>query len=317
MNRPRRSCRGVGTDHNLHTIMIDGQGVSFYKMQGTGNDFIVFDNRTYQFSNDELSACAGAWCPRRFGVGADGLLALDHPETSEADYRMQYVNADGSRATMCGNGARCLFRFAHQVGFEKASLAFDTDAGLYRATYPDDSPEQVRLFVPDVTDLRSAVSVEGNVPEAIRALFYAHAGTEHLVAMVDDVDAVPVRDWGRRLRHDPSVQPIGANVNFVERSADGELTLRTYEKGVEDETLSCGTGVVAAAVVADRTLRTQTPSVLRVHTKGGRLRVGRARTEERSQLYLEGPAVSVFSGTVSPPDLEGRKSGPVESHPST
>ncbi len=278
--------------------MTDPQGVSFTKMQGTGNDFIVVDNRTYRFSEAELSTCAAEWCPRRYGIGADGLLALDHPETPAADYRMHYVNADGSRATMCGNGARCLFRFARQAGFEREELAFDTDAGLYRATHPDDDPDRVRLFVPEVSDIRSDVVLNRPVPDPIRALHYAHAGTEHLVALVDDVEAVPVQEWGAQLRHDPTLKPTGANVNFVKVSAADEVSLRTYEKGVEDETLSCGTGVLAGAVIAERLHSGDTDGGIRVQTQGGVLRVGRAASDRGTERYLEGPAVSVFRGTV-------------------
>ncbi|MFB6098261.1 MAG: diaminopimelate epimerase, partial [Salinibacter sp.] len=135
--------------------MATPQEITFTKMQGTGNDFLVLDNRTVQFSTNELSSFAADWCPRRYGVGADGLLALDSPKGKKADYRMHYVNADGSRATMCANGARCLFRFARQSGFEKNELTFETDAGLYRATRLEESPSRVRLFVPEITDVRT------------------------------------------------------------------------------------------------------------------------------------------------------------------
>ena len=275
--------------------------VSFTKMHGAGNDFVVLDNRSLRLSPDELAACAAAWCPRRYGIGADGLLALDTPATSAADYRMHYVNADGSRATMCGNGARCLFRFARRVGFQNDSLAFDTDAGLYRATSSGDDSAGVRLFVPDVTDLRTDVALDRTVPQAIRDLCFAHAGTEHLVAVVDDVDAVPVREWGRTLRRDPTLAPTGANVNFVELKGEHDLGLRTYEKGVEDETPSCGTGVLAAAVVAERLSKTGPSRPIGVETKGGRLTVGRADAGEKPSLYLEGPVAMVFEGRIDRP----------------
>lgn len=284
--------------------MTDAQSVSFTKMQGTGNDFVVLDNRTYQFSDAELSTCAAEWCPRRYGVGADGLLALDHPETPAADYRMHYVNADGSRATMCGNGARCLFRFAQQTGSKEEELTFDTDAGLYRAMNAEAEPDLVRLLVPDVTDVRSEVTLERAVPDAINALHYAHAGTEHLVARVDDVDAVPVRDWGARLRHDPSLAPAGANVNFAEVSEEGAVQLRTYEKGVEDETLSCGTGVLATAAILERLAPVVADGPIRVNTRGGRLRVGRMDIDHGGERYLDGPAVPVFRGAVKRPDQQ-------------
>ena len=285
-----------------HTLTTTGRMVSFAKMHGTGNDFIVLDNRAHEFSRTDLAACAGAWCPRRYGVGADGLLALDHPRTPEADYRMHYVNADGSRATMCGNGARCLFRFARRSGFDQETLAFDTDAGLYRATVPSRDSDLVRLFVPEVTDLREHVQLEGAVPEAIRQLHYVHAGTEHLVAVVKDVDAVPVRKWGHHLRHDSRLAPAGANVNFMTLDEGSSVRLRTYEKGVEDETPSCGTGVLAAASVAQQTGQTRAADGLRVQTNGGTLHVGRASVAGSESLYLEGPAVFVFDGQIPFPD---------------
>jgi diaminopimelate epimerase len=276
----------------------DSTHVSFAKMQGTGNDFIVVDNRSHGFSTSELSDCASSWCRRRFGIGADGLLALDVPESAAADYRMHYVNADGSRATMCGNGARCLFRFARQAGFEKPELAFDTDAGLYRATHPGGDASRVRLFVPDAPSVESSVELDQDVPGSIRALYFTNAGTEHLVALVDDVETVPVREWGRRLRGDPSLAPAGANVNFVEDRGGDEIVLRTYEKGVEDETLSCGTGVLAAAVVVERAREREPTDPMDVQTRGGRLRVGAASTDRGTERYLDGPAVLVFRGTI-------------------
>jgi diaminopimelate epimerase len=282
--------------------MTAGHMVSFAKMHGTGNDFVVLDNRSHQFSKADLAAGAKAWCPRRYGVGADGLLALDHPRTAKADYRMHYVNADGSRATMCGNGARCLFRFARRAGFDSDTLAFDTDAGLYRATVSSRDPAGVRLFVPEVTDLREGVALDRSVPEAIRQLYYAHAGTEHLVAVVEDVDAVPVEEWGRHLRHDPRLAPAGANVNFLTLEEASSVRLRTYEKGVEAETPSCGTGVLAAAAVARRRRRAEASSGLRVQTEGGALHVGRSTVASDESLYLEGPAVVVFDGQIAPPD---------------
>lgn len=275
--------------------------VKFTKMQGTGNDFLVIDNRSYQFSEEELSTLAAAWCPRRYGVGADGLLALDPSSAPLADYRMRYVNADGSRATMCGNGARCLARFAYRNGFDGPELTFETDAGRYHAELGGEEAEGVRLFVPEVAEFRSHVDLEQAVPDAVDALHFVHAGTEHLVAFVPDPDSIPVRDWGAALRRDPGLDPEGANVNFVQAGPKQELYVRTYEKGVEDETLSCGTGVLAAAVVAERTERVG-ENPITVHTRGGTLRVGMASTNRGRERYLEGPAVTVFQGQVETQD---------------
>lgn len=271
--------------------------VEFTKMQGTGNDFLVLDNRWYRFSEDELSTLAATWCRRHYGVGGDGLLALNEPDTEEADYRMHYVNADGSRATMCGNGARCLARFAQRAGIDGSELAFDTDAGLYRATVTDPESDLVRLYVPPLGDCESDVVLDGSVPEQIDALHYIHAGTEHLVAFVDDTEGVPVEECGKQLREDAALRPTGANVNFVHVDAEGGLHVRTYEKGVEGETLSCGTGVLAAAALAETTGRGgHNPAT--VHTQGGTLWVGTAATERGQERFLEGSAVAVFRGSL-------------------
>lgn len=275
--------------------MTDASQVHFTKMQGTGNDFLVVDNRALSFPREELARFASQWCARRFGVGADGMLALDDPVSSRADYRMQYVNANGSWATMCGNGARCLARFAIQNGVSGPELVFDTDAGLYRAVVLEDGG--VRLFVPDVTHIRLDVDGEKALPDGIDAFHFAHAGTEHLVAFVDDPRSVPVQTWGEELRRDPAFAPEGANVNFVGREKGEELRVRTYEKGVEAETLSCGTGVLAAATVARRTgFVDQNP--ITVHAEGGTLQTGTTSTARGEETYLEGPAVIVYQGTV-------------------
>ena len=271
--------------------------VEFTKMHGAGNDFLVLDNRWYRFSDEELSDLAATWCRRRFGVGADGLLALADADADDVAYRMRYVNADGSWATMCGNGARCLARFALNADFEGPELAFETDAGRYHATVDEERPGLVRLYVPPARELELDVTLEHPAPFSPEAVHYADTGTGHLVIFVPDVDAVPVEEWAPPLRHDARVHPPGANVNFVE-VRDGDLHLRTYEKGVEGETLSCGTGVLAAAALADATDRApETP--VTVETRGGTFRVGTATTSRGRERYLEGPVVTVFRGTLT------------------
>ena len=271
--------------------------VEFTKMHGAGNDFLVLDNRWYRFSDEELSDLAATWCRRRFGVGADGLLALADADADDVAYRMRYVNADGSWATMCGNGARCLARFALNADFEGPELAFETDAGRYHATVDEERPELVRLYVPPARELELDVTLEHTAPFSPEAVHYADTGTGHLVIFVPDVDAVPVEEWAPPLRHDARVHPPGANVNFVE-VRDGDLHLRTYEKGVEGETLSCGTGVLAAAALAEATDRApETP--VTVETRGGTFRVGTATTSRGRERYLEGPVVTVFRGTLT------------------
>jgi diaminopimelate epimerase len=272
--------------------------VDFTKMHGAGNDFLVLDNRSYGLDDDTLADLAATWCPRRYGVGADGLLALNPPETDAEAFRMRYVNADGSWATMCGNGARCLVRFAEAAGVAEGRVAFQTDAGRYHAEVRSD--DRVRLFVPPATRTTLDLALSEPLPQGLDAVHFIHTGTEHLVTFATALDEVPVEQWGRRLRADPRVSPPGANVNFVSVPSEdaNRLRVRTYEKGVEAETLACGTGVLAAAEVARRTGRvTGTP--ITVQAAGGTLHVGTAAAGGGEKTYLEGPAVTVYQGTIA------------------
>jgi diaminopimelate epimerase len=193
-------------------------------MDGAGNDFVVVDNRWMRFSEAELAGLARRYCPRRTGVGADGLLALDAPESDGADFRMRYHNADGSLATMCGNGARCLARFAHRAGIVGTpgdggtSLAFDSDAGRYAAWVPERPDDPVMLFIPEARGFE-AVALQG-VDES-RPLHSIWTGTEHAVLFVDDIGAEDVAGHGERIRRDSSLMPAGANVDFVQVIDDG------------------------------------------------------------------------------------------------
>ncbi|WP_022834494.1 diaminopimelate epimerase [Salisaeta longa] len=268
--------------------------VTFSKMQGAGNDFVVLDNRFYRFAPEELSDLAARWCPRRTGIGADGLLAFEDGSTTDLDFRMRYYNADGSRATMCGNGARCLARFARDAGLERPVLRFATDAGTYRAAVPNDPTAPVRLYVPSPERYASPVDLQAP-PATLPAAHFLWTGTEHVVLFVDDVEAAPLADWGPAVRGDEALQPEGANVNLVEVRGPAALAVRTYEKGVEDETLACGTGVLAAALVARRQKRVDTAQPTTVHTRGGALHVG----TDDTGLYLSGAATFVFRGTVT------------------
>jgi len=277
--------------------------VEFTKMHGAGNDFIVVDNRFFHFSDEELSTMAATWCPRRTGIGADGLLALAPPQDAAHDYRMRYFNADGSRARMCGNGARCLARFAYEAGVDNEVLTFESDAGRYRADVSSPPGDAVRLHVPPPRDFASGPAREEDGSAVDGPVHYVWTGTEHVVCFVEDLDEVAVETVGPAIRHDPRWAPEGANANFVQvvKRTDREparLRVRTYEKGVEAETQACGTGALAAAVVA-RLLDRVAGRVVPVAMPGGTLRVGLdVANGTVSGLYLEGPAVKVFRGTI-------------------
>lgn len=268
--------------------------VPFAKMNGAGNDFVVLDNRFLRFSEAELEALARRVCPRRTGVGADGLLALD--EADGADFRMRYRNADGSLATMCGNGARCLARFAARAGLGTdvdgaVELAFETDGGLYRARVEGrEASGPVTLAVPPHRDFG---------PAGVGGALRIWTGTEHAVVFSEDVGAADVAGAGASLRHDPAFAPAGTNVNFVEVVGPDRVRARTFEKGVEGETLACGTGAVASALAAHLGGRLGDAAGRRevaVEMPGGTLTVGFG--PDGANLTLAGPAETVYEGTL-------------------
>lgn len=275
--------------------------LEFTKMHGAGNDFVVLDNRFYSFADGELSDLAGRLCRRRFGVGADGLLALSNPRSAEAAFRMVYYNADGSRGSMCGNGARCLVRFAVEAGIRKPAVRFETDDGFASAETDPDDPSRVKLFLPDPTEYAERTGVA--VPAAAGAtsdIARIDTGVPHAVCFVGSVDEVPVAAVGSVIRHDSHFAQ-GANVDFVETvgaGAPSRIRVRTFERGVEAETLACGTGAVASAVTAWLTGRVKKLPV-EVDMPGGRLLVGfEPKAGGVADVYLEGPAEVVFRGSL-------------------
>lgn len=266
--------------------------VSFTKMNGAGNDFVMLDNRQGTLSL-EIPQIA-ALCDRHRGVGADGVLMVE-PAQSGADFRMRYYNADGGEAEMCGNGARCFARYAKRVSLsEKSSISFETQAGVIGADFEG---ELVRLAMSEPHSYQppQTLEVNGHAQE----VDFINTGVPHAVAFVSDVEAVDVFHDGAVLRHHAAFYPKGTNANFVEVVKDGDLIIRTYERGVEDETLACGTGVCAAALLHH--LRSGAPSPVSVKVRGGdTMQVGFEKTEAGFRnVTLTGPADFVFDGTIS------------------
>lgn len=262
--------------------------VEFTKMSGAGNDFIVLDNRFFAFSDDELSQLALRLCHRREGIGADGLMALAFPSREEAHARMVYYNADGTRATLCGNGARCMARFARWAGIEAEPLALETDAGILTAFVPPSAADPVRISMPVPAHSRA-------MDDVLQGTTYVWTGTEHLVVFVEAVDKAPVEHLGAELRHHTGLGERGANINFVEVAGD-HLKIRTWEKGVEGETLACATGAVAAAAVSAAQGRIPHDAPVSVQAPGGMLTVVLPNSEGEP-TWLEGPTRTVFRGT--------------------
>lgn len=264
----------------------------FYKMNGAGNDFIVIDNRdlSIKLSKGEIEAL----CDRHRGIGADGLLAVE-PAENGADYKFRYYNADGGEAEMCGNGARCFGRFTAHIGDEvKNSVSFETIAGMLTAEMIG---EDVRIAMSDPFDLDLNTNCE--IESLGAAIHFINTGVPHAVAFVDDLENLDVVKHGATIRYHERFSPKGTNANFAKVLAPDHIAIRTYERGVEDETLACGTGMCAAALI--HSLLTDAPSPVKVDVAGGdTLEIGFERTGESSfrNVTLSGPADFVFEGDI-------------------
>jgi diaminopimelate epimerase len=265
--------------------------LSFTKMNGAGNDFIMLDNRDGKLALD--SAGIARLCDRHRGVGADGVLAVESA-LQGADFRMRYYNADGGEAEMCGNGARCFARFARRLGADKAEISFETQAGIIRASFPDN---EVCVAMSDPHSFRSPVNLQ--ISGRIIEVHFINTGVPHVLVFTDNVEAVDISKDGAALRYHPAFAPKGANANFVQVLAQDTIVIRTYERGVEGETLACGTGVCAAALVHH--LRSSAPSPVRVRVRGGdTLLVGFEGSQGGfHNVTLTGPADFVFDGMIS------------------
>ncbi len=217
--------------------------IPFTKMSGTGNDFILIDHRQRFLEGVDCSRLAKAICRRNFSVGADGLILIE--PSSVADFSWQFLNADGSVAEMCGNGARCAARFAYNRGIAGKTMRFETLAGIIEAFVEGPA---VRIGLTPPRDLRLDLSLD--IDSADRILHFVNTGVPHVVHFVEDNSRTPVVKWGRYIRLHKMFQPAGTNANFVEVTGKNALSVRTYERGVEDETMACGTGATAAAVIA-------------------------------------------------------------------
>lgn len=272
--------------------------VSFEKMSGTGNDFIIIDNRENIIPEEEQVGFAIKVCRRMFSVGADGLILIENAEG--VDFRWRFYNADGSAAEMCGNGSRCAARFAYRHGIAGKTMRFETMAGIIEAEITE-TKEDVRILMTPPCDYRFnlEISLDGTAHE----VSFVNTGVPHAVIFVDK-DDIPVKKWGRKVRFHELFQPAGANANFV-RLLDGTTILaRTYERGVEDETMACGTGAVASAIMAS--IHKGLASPIEVQTSGGdRLTIYFDMKEGpgEQKVYLQGPARRIYTGKLTAESL--------------
>jgi diaminopimelate epimerase len=267
--------------------------LQFYKMSASGNDFILIDNREGIVDRifPDVKELAVKACRRRLSVGADGMILME--KAQGVDFAWRFYNADGSEAEMCGNGGRCAARFAFENGIAGRQMAFQTLAGVMKAEIME-SHVKLQLTTPVDLKLDYAVPLENN------ELFVSsvNTGVPHVILLVDDVERTPVEELGSVLRYHKAFSPQGTNVDFVEVVDRQNIKLRTYERGVEGETLACGTGAVAAAVVLSR--KGITDNVVNLLTRGGET----LRVSAGDEVYLEGDARIIYIGRLWKEALE-------------
>lgn len=277
--------------------------IPFWKMAGAGNDFVVVDNRGRALAESELAAFARATGDRRRGVGSDGLLAVEAGRVRGADFRMRFFNPDGSEAEMCGNGSRCIALFAREIGAAPESMRFETLAGTVSAEIAGGGPAAgggsiVRVTLPDVAPAERFTLTDLPCGEP-REFVFLNTGVPHaVVALADEaaLEAVPVKKAGGAIRRHARFAPAGTNADFLVRLGASRVRVRTYERGVEGETLACGTGAVASAIAASILWDAAPP--VEVETRGGETLTIRFEREDDGarNVTLEGPVGVSFRG---------------------
>ena len=253
--------------------------ITFYKYEGTGNDFIMIDNRGKSFPK-ENSSLVSKLCDRHFGIGADGVILLEND--NDTDFKMVYFNADGNEGSMCGNGGRCIVAFANKLGAISDTTTFNAIDGLHHASIEDN------LVSLQMIDVNNVAIFDHHV--------FTNTGSPHHVQLVENLSIYDVTGKGRELRNQYGDE--GSNINFVQQLDERTFKVRTYERGVEDETLACGTGVTAVAIAMHKTNKTKA-NTIQLSVLGGELEVSFSAEEEHyKNVFLKGPATYVFKGTI-------------------
>jgi diaminopimelate epimerase len=256
--------------------------LEFYKYQGTGNDFVMIDNRSGFFPKTNVQLVESL-CDRRFGIGADGLILLENDEAT--DFRMVYYNSDGNLSSMCGNGGRCLVAFAKYLNVINDNCTFIATDGLHHASVSSDGIVSLQMI--DV----SKINKENDYT-------FMNTGSPHHVQMVEDLEHYNVKENGAALRYGSLYGKEGSNINFVKKINEDTFSLRTYERGVEDETLACGTGATAVAIAMNVIGQTEATSI-NLNVEGGKLAVSfDKKGDEFTNVFLIGPAEFVFKGQI-------------------
>ncbi|MFH1981076.1 MAG: diaminopimelate epimerase [Pseudomonadota bacterium] len=272
----------------------DTDTIPFWKMSGAGNDFIIIDNRGGVMDGHDMAMITRKLCCRKLSVGSDGLILIE--ADPDADFRWRFYNSDGGMAEMCGNGARCAARFAVLNGIAGERMVFITAAGPIEA-HVTDSVVRVRMTDPSPLESDARLSLAGGDTVAYS---FINTGVPHAVVPVTDIAAVNVVDLGRRIRRHDRFSPAGTNANFIQPIGEGAVAIRTYERGVEDETLACGTGAVAGALAASRRFGMRSP--IRMKTRSGALLViyFNDTDEGFGPVFMEGDARIIYTGKLSP-----------------
>jgi diaminopimelate epimerase len=262
------------------------EAVEFWKMNGSGNDFILIDNRSGDIKEEAVGPLVERACRRRESVGADGVIFVT--SSDRYDFGWRFFNADGGEVEMCGNGARCVSRFAFLKGIAGPKMTFDTLAGPISARV---NGSVVKVLMPNPTDLSMDVDLEQQ--EGWESTDFINTGVPHVVVGVKGLSNYPVIEQGRAIRYHSLFAPEGSNANFMSMTGPDQLDIRTYERGVEDETLACGTGAIACALVAS--IRELVKSPVKVRTRGGELIIHFKREDDSfDQVWLEGNTTIVY-----------------------
>ena len=261
--------------------------IEFYKMSGSGNDFIIIDNRNNIVDENSLSNFIANVCRRKMAVGADGMILVENSD--DADFKWRFFNSDGSVAEMCGNGARCVARFAYLNNIAGSNMSFETLAGLVKAEVIE---ERVKVKMTNPSELKADDAVE--LKNGLVSISSINTGVPHVVMVKDSIDDIDIVKIGREIRYHDKFSPAGTNVNFACRIKNNTIAVRTYERGVEDETLACGTGAVASAIIMANKMKIDSP--LSVLTRsGGYLNIFfKERDGQYYDIYLEGDARIIY-----------------------
>jgi diaminopimelate epimerase len=263
--------------------------ITFFKMSGSGNDFIIVDNREKVVKDNDLSGFINRICRRKMSVGADGFILIE--PSDKADFKWRFFNSDGNKAEMCGNGARCAARFAYVNGIAGENLSFETEAGVVSGQVKDD---RAKVKMPDPVELRLDYNIElKSGPVTVSSV---NTGVPHVVVMNETIEDLNVFDLGREMRFHEAFAPAGTNVNFICQQKQGQLAIRTYERGVENETLACGTGSIAAALIISCKAKWQSP--IKLLTRSGESLIIYFKKDGSifNDIYLEGGARIIYSG---------------------